>query len=72
MKKLLFGLCFSMFLLLQGCSAMMALSGSQNPDFKVINAKYGNDNGIDHMLKNEKTGELIITPIEMTPEKIKK
>ena len=36
MKKLLFGLCFSMFLLLQGCSAMMALSGSQNPDFKVI------------------------------------
>jgi hypothetical protein len=24
------------------------------------------------MLKNEKTGELIITPIEMTPEKIKK
>ena len=44
----------------------------KNPDFKVINAKYGNDNGIDHMLKNEKTGELIITPIEMTPEKIKK
>jgi len=41
-------------------------------NFKVINAKYGNDNGIDHMLKNEKTGELIITPIEMTPEKIKK
>ena len=36
MKKLLFGLCFSMFLLLQGCSAMMALSGDQNPDFKVI------------------------------------
>ena len=36
MNKLLFGLCFSMFLLLQGCSAMMALSGSQNPDFKVI------------------------------------
>ena len=36
MKKLLFGFCFSMFLLLQGCSAMMALSGSQNPDFKVI------------------------------------
>ena len=36
MKKLLFGLCFSMFLLLQGSSAMMALSGSQNPDFKVI------------------------------------
>lgn len=44
----------------------------KNPDFKVINTKYGNDNGIDHMLKNEKTGELIITPIEMTPEKIKK
>ena len=36
MKKLLFGLCFSMFLFLQGCSAMMALSGDQNPDFKVI------------------------------------
>lgn len=44
----------------------------KNPDFKVINTKYGNDNGIDHMLKNEKKGELIITPIEMTPEKIKK
>ena len=44
----------------------------KNPDFKVINTKYGNDNGIDHMLKIEKTGELIITPIEMTPEKIKK
>ena len=22
----------------------------KNPDFKVINTKYGNDNGIDHML----------------------
>jgi len=36
MKKNLFCIGLSMFLLLQGCSAMMALSGSQNPDFKVI------------------------------------
>ena len=36
MKKILFCIGLSMFLLLQGCSAMMALSGSQNPDFKVI------------------------------------
>ena len=36
MKKILLCVVFSMFLLLQGCSAMMALSGSQNPDFKVI------------------------------------
>ena len=36
MKKILLCLGLSMFLLLQGCSAMMALSGSQNPDFKVI------------------------------------
>ena len=36
MKKILFCMGLSMFLLLQGCSAMMALSGSQNPDFKVI------------------------------------
>ena len=36
MKKILFYISLSMFLLLQGCSAMMALSGSQNPDFKVI------------------------------------
>ena len=71
MKKILVCIGLSMFLLRQGWSAMMALSGSQNPDFKVINTKYGNDNGIDHMLKNEKTGELIITPIEMT-EKSKK
>lgn len=44
----------------------------KNPDFKVINAKYGNDNGIEHMLKNEKTGELIITPIEIVSKKSKK
>ena len=36
MKKILFCISLSMFLLLQGCSAMMALSGSQNSDFKVI------------------------------------
>ena len=36
MKKILFCIGLSIFLLLQGCSAMMALSGSQNPDFKVI------------------------------------
>ena len=36
MKKILFCIGLSMFLLLQGCSAMMALSGSQNPDFKLI------------------------------------
>ncbi|ALQ34824.1 hypothetical protein [Fusobacterium hwasookii] len=36
MKKILFCIGLSMFLLLQGCSAMMALSGSQNSDFKVI------------------------------------
>ena len=36
MKKILLCIGLSMFLLLQGCSAMMALSGSQNPDFKVI------------------------------------
>lgn len=36
MKKILFYISLSMFLLLQGCSAMMALIGSQNPDFKVI------------------------------------
>ena len=36
MKEILFCIGLSMFLLLQGCSAMMALSGSQNPDFKVI------------------------------------
>ena len=36
MKKNLFCIGLSMFLLLQGCSAMMALSGSQNPDFKAI------------------------------------
>ena len=36
MKKNLFCIGLSMFLLLQGCSAMMALSGSQNPDFKLI------------------------------------
>ena len=36
MKKILFCIGLSIFLLLQGCSAMMALSGSQNSDFKVI------------------------------------
>ncbi|BEO99773.1 hypothetical protein [Fusobacterium polymorphum] len=36
MKEILFCIGLSMFLLLQGCSAMMALSGSQNPDFKLI------------------------------------
>ena len=32
----------------------------KNPDFEIIDAKYGSDNGIDHMLKNKKTGELWI------------
>ncbi len=36
MKKILVCLGLAMLLLLQGCSAMMALSGDQNPDFKVI------------------------------------
>ena len=26
----------------------------KNPDFEIIDAKYGSDNGIDHMLKNKK------------------
>ena len=34
-KKVILGTILSAFLL-QGCSAMMALSGSQNPDFHVV------------------------------------
>ena len=34
-KKIILGTILSAFLL-QGCSAVMALSGGDNPDFKVI------------------------------------
>ncbi|WP_260437508.1 hemagglutinin repeat-containing protein [Fusobacterium hwasookii] len=41
----------------------------KNPDFEIIDAKYGNDNGIDHMLKNKKTGELWILDSKQMSEK---
>ena len=41
----------------------------KNPDFEIIDAKYGSDNGIDHMLKNKKTGELWILDSKQMSEK---